>query len=103
MLADLPAGQATSEQPKHVDFARRESGRIFPSSYFVPSGGQHRLDGITVKASGGYLRTQLTRRVLGRSRRAMRSRLDHRLVEVGGGKDAGRGWGGRSFGPGRVG
>src|SRR3954471_18731123 len=42
----LPARQATREQPKYVDFARGETGRIFPSSYFVPSGGEHRLDRI---------------------------------------------------------
>src|SRR3954452_24378797 len=103
MLADLPAGQATSEQPKHVDFARRETGGIFPSAYlFVPSGGQHRLDGITVEPSGGYLRPQLTSRVLGRSRRAMRSRLDHRLVDVGGGEDPGWRCDRRSFEPVRV-
>src|SRR3954452_14832382 len=103
MLADLPAGETTREQPKYVDFARRETGRIFPSSYlFVARAGQHRLDRITVEPSGGYLRPQLTRRILGRSRRAMRSRLDHRLVDVGGGEDPGRSCDRRSFEPVRV-
>ena len=51
--------------------------------------GEHRLDRVGVEPTGPHVGPQLGCRVVGRARLAVRPRLAHGLVGVGGAQDAG--------------
>ena len=84
--------QPLREQPEHVGFAGGEPGgsRRRAAGRHVAGRGEHRVDRIAVEPARVDLGPQLTRRVLGVERSAVRARLRHRVVRVGGGEQARR-------------
>ena len=85
---DLLVRQAARDQPQHLDLARGEPGRALAAArHAVAGGAEHGLDRVAVEPAGRDLGAQLGGRVVGASARAVRPRLAHRLVGVGGAED----------------
>ncbi len=89
VLGDRLVRQPAREQPQDLDLPRGEPRRTVAAAHHAMTGGaEHRLDGLRVEAARRDICAQLGARLVRRTRRAVRPRLAHRLIGVGGAEDA---------------